>query len=270
MWLNYDQEYQEALKDPSFLAWRKKGAKYKAGNIVTVCAGIRPDSVIEIGCGTGDVLRELMSRSFAGTYTGTDISASALAAAGRNLGTGFCGSFISDAANLPLRDKTYSVAVLSHVLEHLDHPARAAQEASRVAEFVVAEVPTEKVATNWMRKLFFRRHYASASDAGHVQFWSPRSFVRFLQNECGFEILALQREAISKEEDFFGKQGTARVKPFVKHLLQNLLPGFLRIWIFTTHTTVLCRRLSRRAAVAASETAHAGQQERAHVGGFAA
>lgn len=270
MWLNYDQEYQEALKDPSFLAWRKKGAKYKAENIVAVCSGIRPDSVIEIGCGTGDVLRELMSRSFAGSYTGTDISASALAAAGRNLGTGFCGGFISDATNLPLPDNTYSVAVLSHVLEHLENPARAAEEASRVAEFVVAEVPTEKVATNWMRKLFFGRHYTSATDAGHLQFWSPRSFVRFLQNECGFEILALQREAISKEEDFFGKQGTARIKPFIKHLLQGLLPSFLRIWIFTTHTTVLCRRLSERTAVSANEVAHVVQQERARVRDFAA
>ena len=249
MWLDYEQQYRAALKDPSFLLWRRKGAKYKARNIVAVCAGISIQSAIEIGCGTGDVLQELTNHNFAGSYFGTDVSMSALTAARGKLGDKFCGGFVSDATELPLPDKTYSVAILSHVLEHLDQPARAAEEASRVADFVVAEVPTEKVATNWIRKTLLRREYASATDAGHVQFWSPRSFVRFLQKDCGLEILALQRESINKEEDIFGKRGLAKTKPFIKHRLQALLPPFLRIWIFTTHTTALCRRLPAGTAV---------------------
>jgi SAM-dependent methyltransferase len=266
MWLDYEQQYQEALKDPSFLLWRRKGAKYKAGNIGSVCKSISIRSAVEIGCGTGDVLRELMNLNFADSYSGTDVSMSALTAASARLGDKFCGGFVSDATKLPLPDRAYSVAILSHVLEHLDQPARAAEEAGRVADFVVAEVPTEKVATNWIRKTFLRREYASAADAGHVQFWSPQSFVKFLQNDCGLEILALQRQSISTEEDHFGKHGIAKAKPFLKHALQALLPAFLRILIFTTHTTVLCRGLSGGAVLAKKEPAQLDSPIRAQAG----
>jgi SAM-dependent methyltransferase len=266
MWLDYERQYREALKDPSFLLWREKGAKYKAGNILDVCKTISIRSAIEIGCGTGDVLRELMNLNFAGSYSGTDVSISALRAARGKLGDKFCGGFVSDATKLPLPDKTYSVAILSHVLEHLDQPARAAGEASRVADFVVAEVPTEKVATNWIRKTLLRREYASVAEAGHVQFWSLRSFVEFLQRDCGLEILALQRESISKEEDLFGKRGMAKAKPFIKHLLQALLPSFLRIWIFTTHTTVLCRPPSQKTAIAANDGPQVEHEAPVHAG----
>ena len=249
MWANYEQQYQRSLKDPSFVVWRKKGAKYKAGNIAAVCKGIAIQSAIEIGCGTGDVLHELADLDFASSYAGTDVSLSALDAAREKMATQYFCGFVSDAARLPLPDKSFTVAILSHVLEHLDQPARAAEEASRVAEFVVAEVPTEKVATNWIRRIVLRRKYDSVQEAGHVQFWSPRSFLRFLRQDCGLEILALQRESVSKEEDLFGKHGFAKAKPLIKHLLQFLLPPFLSILIFTSHTTVLCRRISVGAAV---------------------
>jgi SAM-dependent methyltransferase len=244
MWMNYEQNYQEAVKDPSFLLWRKKGARYKADNILAVCKGLPIESIIEIGCGTGAVLRELMNRGFARAYSGTDISAAALTAARKELGIQYHGGFVADAGYLPVPGRSFSVAILSHVLEHLNQPLRAAQEASRIAEFVVAEVPTEKVLTNWIRRNLLGRAYSSIEEAGHVQFWSPRSFVQFLRRDCGFEILALQRAKISKEEDLFGKKGMEKLKPMAKHALQSILPSLVLSWIFTTHTTVLCRRLA--------------------------
>ena len=242
MWLNYEERYREAVQDPTFLEWRREGARHKVDNIIAVCGGVRVESLLEIGCGTGAILRELANREFARSYAGTDVSAAALGAARRVLGEEYEGGFVADAGSLPLAAGSFSVAVLSHVLEHLEAPERAAAEASRVAGFVVAEVPTEKVLTNWVRRKIFGRTYSSIDEAGHVQFWSPRSFVRFLRESCDFEILTLRRATVSREEDLFGKQGLARWKPLAKHALMAVLPTFLRIWVFTTHTTVLCRR----------------------------
>lgn len=253
MWLNYDQTYREAVKDPNFLLWRKEGARHKADNIVAVCREICHDSVIEIGCGTGAILRELANRKFAHSYVGTDVSAAALGLARKEVGREFRGGFVADAAALPLSGKVFSIAILSHVLEHLSEPDDAAREASRIAEFVVFEVPTEKVFTNWVRTRIFGRAYDSIATAGHVRFWSPKSFITFLRESCGFEVLALQRAAISKEEDLFGRKGFSRLKPLVKHALQSILPDFLRIRIFTTHTTALCRRAQRTAEHATLE-----------------
>jgi SAM-dependent methyltransferase len=262
MWMNYEQNYREAVKDPSFLLWRKKGARYKADNILAVCKGLPVESVIEIGCGTGAVLRELMNRRFARAYSGTDVSAAALIQAREDLGSEFHGGFVADAENLPLSSNLLSIAVLSHVLEHLHQPMRAAQEASRIAEFVVAEVPTEKVLTNWIRRKVLGRDYSSIEEAGHVQFWSPRSFIHFLRRDCGFEILALQRAKISREEDLFGKKGLKKLKPLAKHALQSVLPSFVLRWVFTTHTTVLCRRLSVSTTASKRASIHEGNLER--------
>ncbi|HKS83436.1 MAG TPA: class I SAM-dependent methyltransferase [Candidatus Acidoferrales bacterium] len=241
MWLDYDERYRRVAGDPKFLLWRKEGARHKARNIAAVCEGLAIHSVIEIGCGTGAVLGELMDLKFASAYAGTDVSAAALGAANAALGREFRGGFVADAKALPVADKTFSVAVLSHVLEHLQDPAQAALEASRVADFIVAEVPTEEVLTNWVRQKILQRDYASIEEAGHVQFWSARSFVQFLHNQCDFEVLSLRRNAVSAKEDFFGKEGAKKLKPLVKHLIQAMLPSFLRIWVFTTHTTALCR-----------------------------
>jgi SAM-dependent methyltransferase len=261
MWMNYEQNYREAIKDPSFLLWRKKGARYKADNILAVCRGFPIESIIEVGCGTGAVLRELMNRGFARTYSGTDISATALTAAQIELGSEYQGGFVADAENLPLPTKSFSVAILSHVLEHLNQPSRAAQEASRIAEFIVAEVPTEKVLTNWIRRKMLGRDYSSIEEAGHVQFWSPQSFVQFLRRDCGFEILALQRAKISKEEDLFGKKGMEKLKPIAKHALQSILPSLVLRWVFTTHTTVLCRRLAVSMMAMKRGSIHEGNPE---------
>jgi SAM-dependent methyltransferase len=242
MWLNYEERYREAVKDPKFLEWRRGSARHKADNIIAVCDGVRVESLIEIGCGTGAILRELAGRNFARTYAGADVSAAALGAARNEMSGRFIGGFVADAGSLPLAAGTFSVAVLSHVLEHLEAPERAAAEASRVASFVVAEVPTEKVLTNWIRRNFFGRDFSSIEGAGHVQFWSPRSFLEFVREKCDFEILALSRTPVSRKDDLFGKRGVARWKPLVKHALMAILPSFVRIWVFTTHTTVLCRR----------------------------
>ena len=46
-------------------------------------------------------------------------------------------------------DKTFSVALLSHVLEHCENPERALAEAQRVADNVVVEMPSPLDITAW-------------------------------------------------------------------------------------------------------------------------
>jgi len=46
-------------------------------------------------------------------------------------------------------DKTFSVALLSHVLEHCENPEKALAEAQRVADNVVVEMPSPLDITAW-------------------------------------------------------------------------------------------------------------------------
>jgi SAM-dependent methyltransferase len=242
MWQDYQSSYREALHDPAFLTWREVGARRKAANIAHVCQGIAVESVLEIGCGTGAVLRELAALHFARKYAAADVSLDAIRFVEQSCSGFLDGAFVGQAGYLPFRDKTFFVAVLSHVIEHLENPFAAVCEASRVAKFVVIEVPTEHVLSNRIRTGILGKPYASADGAGHVQFWSPVSIEAFLTNDCGMQIVARHRDLLSRETEFFGKKGIKLAKPVMKEALKSVLPGRVYASLLTTHATFLCRR----------------------------
>lgn len=241
MWLDYEASYKAALHDESFLSWREAGARQKALNIMGVCRRIEVISALEIGCGTGAVLRELHAHSFAEAYACIDVSHSAV-----QFSRDACHSFspqayVGSAGALPFQDAAFSVAILTHVVEHLEDPVSALREASRVARFVVVEVPTEKVLSNFVRTNLLGRPYSSIADAGHVQFWSPRSIRIFLERECHLEVLAHRQDLISRETELYGKKGLGLAKALFKESLKTVLPGALYSRLLTTHATFLCR-----------------------------
>ncbi len=242
MWPDYESSYNAALRDESFLAWRETGAHQKALNIALVCRSIKVKSVVEIGCGTGAVLRFLHSRRFAREYACIDAAFSAVQFVRQSCKDFVQRAFVGLAGALPFQDTTFDVAILTHVVEHLDDPVPAIREASRVARYVVLEVPTEKVLSNMIRTKVLQHPYASIEGAGHVQFWSPKSIVAFLEKDCGLQILVHHRDLISKDTEFYGQRGLNLAKPIFKQTLKAVLPGAVYSRLLTTHATFLCRR----------------------------
>jgi SAM-dependent methyltransferase len=246
MWEDYDAEYRRSLEDAEFLSWRESGARKKAGNIARVCRELEIASVIEIGCGTGAVLRRLHAMNFAREYCCSDLSPSAV-----DFTVASCRGFrpravVGRADDLPFPDGSFSVAVLSHVLEHLRDPVAALHEASRIARFVVVEVPTERVLNNLVRTKLLLRPYASIALAGHVQFWSPSSIARFLTADAGLEILDRHRDLLDDEAADAAVGGDAASPPgakaLVKRVLKRALPASIYSRLLTTHAVFLCRR----------------------------
>jgi SAM-dependent methyltransferase len=242
MWQDYGTSYSDALKDEAFVAWREIGARQKALNIVRVCRAIKVQSAIEIGCGTGAVLRFLHTMNFAQQYACIDVALPAVEFVQTTCGDFVQRAFVGLADALPFQDAVFDVAILTHVVEHLNDPALALREASRVARFVVVEVPTERVLSNLIRTRVLGRPYASMAGAGHVQFWSPRSIADFLRRKCELQILAHHRDLISEEAEFFGKEGLNLAKPVFKQTMKAVLPSALYSRLVTTHATFLCRR----------------------------
>ena len=241
MWQDYEATYRGVLQDSEFLAWRELGARRKAQNILRVCQGIEADSVIEIGCGTGAVLRMLHTMNFAQTYGCIDLSPSAVRFTVETCKAITNRAIVGRADALPFRANAFSVAVLSHVVEHLDDPASALREASRIARFVVVEVPTEKVFSNFVRRRILHQPYPSIAGAGHVQFWSPSSIAKFLTQEAHLEILNRHQDPLGDEADSGAKDG-ASARVFVKRTLRSSLPVSVYSRLLTTHAAFLCRK----------------------------
>ena len=106
-------------------------------------AGLRPRTLVEIGCGDGALLAELGDRGLAPVLDGFELSPPAAELARARTIPGARRIEAYDGEHVPAPDAAYDLAVLSHVLEHVEHPAPLLREAARVAPAVLVEVPLE-------------------------------------------------------------------------------------------------------------------------------
>ncbi len=97
----------------------------------TVWGQAAPDTgadVLDIGCGTGALLRTLSARH-AGRLIGCDLSPEAVRGAATIEGVGACWA---DAISLPFRDAQFDLVLARHMLYHVSDVGSAIREARRV------------------------------------------------------------------------------------------------------------------------------------------
>ena len=175
---NYDEYY------PELSEWRELGATDKASNVRALCAGCARSTVLEIGAGEGAVLQRLADSGFGQRHYALEISASGVERIRqRNIASLVeCRQF--DGYDIPYDDRTFDLVVLSHVLEHVEHPRLLLNEAARVSRHLFVEVPLEH-----NRRL--PRDFVWDS-VGHINYYTAQT-IRLLGQSCGHEVVE-QRE----------------------------------------------------------------------------
>lgn len=221
---HYDQYYD----GPS--QWRRAGAVDKARNIVRLCDGLPVRSLVEIGAGEGSILQRLSEVSFARELYALEISASGVAAIEDREIPGLKECLRFNGGEIPYDDDRFDLAVLSHVIEHVEHPRALLYEAMRVARYVFVEVPLEDTAR-------LPRDFVP-DDVGHINFYSPRTIRRLLQS-CGLRVLRQETTNPSREAYVLrmGRRGIP-----VYYLKEYLLRLFPRVAtrVFTYHASLIC------------------------------
>jgi SAM-dependent methyltransferase len=162
-------------------AWRELGALYKARNIQAVCAGRSFASLLECGAGEGSLLLQLDRAGFCAEMHALEIAASGVAAIRRRAIPSVRSVLQFNGYSLPYRDKSFDLAVLSHVLEHVEHPRLLLRELRRVSRYLAVEVPLDYSPT-------VDRHIAHYLGYGHLNIFTP-ALLRFLLASEGFTIL---------------------------------------------------------------------------------
>lgn len=137
-----------------------------------------PATLLDAGCGEGFVAEALAARLPGVAITGVDVDDAAVAfARARSHGGVAYGVASLDA--LPFGDGAFDVVVCTEVLEHLAAPDRALFELRRVARrAVVVTVPREPI---FRRLLAVGMALGFSPDPGHVNFWTPAQFARWLR-----------------------------------------------------------------------------------------
>jgi ubiquinone/menaquinone biosynthesis C-methylase UbiE len=133
-------------------------------------------SVVEIGCGEGEVTKRIHRRW--SNVVAIDLPAPELRAEWQaQTGPSW---LHADAVKLPFSEDQFDVGVAIEVLEHLHDPVRGLDELARVARsHLIVSVPREPIFR--MGNLAALRHVrALGNTPGHFQHWSTRGFTRFV------------------------------------------------------------------------------------------
>ncbi len=226
----YRDHYAGYCPAPS--EWFRVGALAKVANLTALCAGVAHDSVLEVGSGEGSLLARVAEVGFAEELHAVDVSEPSIAAVASRGIPGLARASTYDGAVLPYEDQSVDLVVLSHVVEHLEHPRILLYEAARVGRHVFVEVPLED---HWRLPRDF------ALDAtGHINFYDARSIRRLVQS-AGLAVLS-ERVATPAREGLVFQHGPVggNARYWVKEWARRIAaPLATRIW--TYHGALLCR-----------------------------
>jgi ubiquinone/menaquinone biosynthesis C-methylase UbiE len=229
---NYDEYYGDDLTE-----WREMGAIDKVSNIRLLCASIIPSTVLDIGAGEGAVSQGLADCKFGQSHFAIDISASGVERIRNRKIPTLVESRQFDGYTIPYADATFDLAILSHVLEHVEHPRLLLNEAARVAGFVFVEVPLEH-----NRRLPANFVWDSV---GHINFYTAKT-IRLLVQSCGHEVLE-QRETHPARRQYLYRLGRKGIVAYLlKEWALRTMPSVAQS-LWTYHSSLFIR--SRPAAV---------------------
>lgn len=226
---NYEHYYEEGDSE-----WRRLGAIDKAENILSLCRDLPRASVLEIGAGEGSVLRRLSELAFGDELYALEISPSGVdAIKGKGIPQLMeCQLF--DGYSIPYEDDRFDIAILSHVVEHVEHPRKLLYEASRVAKYVFVEVPLEHT-------LRMPRNF-TFNEVGHINFYSSKT-IRHLVQTCNLRVIAQRTTNPSREVYTFQKGSRGLLNYCLKQSLLKASPRAARA-LFTYHEALICERES--------------------------
>jgi ubiquinone/menaquinone biosynthesis C-methylase UbiE len=137
---------------------------------------IPAESILEVGCGEGYILREL-SRSCKPQIPlfATDINDDCIKEC-RRLNSGVM-LLRSDILRLPFKENSVGLLICLEVLEHLKEPKKALLELRRVcSRYVILSVPNQPYFRigNFLRLRYIKR---LGNQDGHIQLWTAAEFI---------------------------------------------------------------------------------------------
>jgi len=227
-------------------AWLRYGAVEKATSVELLLArnGIHPKTLLELGCGTGAVIKECQRRKLASQFTAVDYSKEAIEYLASQSNDIHC--MAADITDPAFRlEQCFDVVILSHVLEHLEEPLQFLRAMRKNLRFryLVAEVPLEDLLASRIKNLFRDR---SSNRAGHVQFLAEPSLIEML-HAAAFQVKDTRRyvPVLSSEMAEFvcDRHHLSVFQALVKRGTASYLPRLLgSLWgrVYYAHCAVLC------------------------------
>ncbi|MEM7154969.1 MAG: class I SAM-dependent methyltransferase [Myxococcota bacterium] len=154
---------------------------------ITLVNQVRPESILEVGCGEGYMLDTLSKAGVTASLTGVDFSGPAIDDARQRLGTRAVLEQ-RDARELAADGRVFDLVMMLEVLEHIPEPEQMLPILEQLtSRYLLLSVPWEPMfrGLNFMRG----KHIGAwGNDPEHINHWGRRGFKRFVEQR--FRILA--------------------------------------------------------------------------------
>jgi ubiquinone/menaquinone biosynthesis C-methylase UbiE len=214
----YDTQYSDKTEE-----WRSIGAIGKVENILDLIKGFEFDTIVDVGAGDGNNLSLLEKNEVRSKLTAVEISDSAIEQIKKKHIAGLEEVIQFDGYTLPFKDKSFDLAICSHVLEHVEFPRMLLREIKRVSKMQVFEIPID-FSFNVDKKF---NHFNSY---GHINIYTPSLFNFLLLSE-GFEIIR-HKHALYRKEVLKFQHKRISLEYFViraKRFILKSIPALMKI-----------------------------------------
>jgi ubiquinone/menaquinone biosynthesis C-methylase UbiE len=225
---NYADYYAEGDSE-----WRWLGALDKAENVIALCSATPHRTVLEVGAGEGSVLKRLSDRGFGEELYALEISPTGIQTIVNKQIPQLKECRLFDGYDIPYENKKFDLAILSHVIEHVEHPRKLLYDAARVARYVFVEVPLEETARMKPDFVFDK--------VGHINVFTPKT-IRWLLQTCPLEVLDQMVTIPSKAVYLYRNRSWGGAHYYIKANLLKIFPR-LATSLFTYHSALVSRSL---------------------------
>ena len=244
----YNLAYQTQLDLQA--EWLRRGATDKVDSIQYPLENskIVPDTVLELGAGTGGVVQERERRGIGRNFLAVDYAEEAISYL-QSHATGIETRVFDITAPDFSLEGHFDLMILSHVLEHLEQPQPFLQAALKRIDYshLVIEVPLENLLGLRLKAIGKDR---TVNRANHVQFFTLDSFASLVRS-CGLRITDQRVYVPVVDRDMVrfvcaknGESGPGLViKLLTQHYLPRVLTPMWKRWYYA-HCAVLCESQS--------------------------
>lgn len=167
---NYDKFWE--IQNSENTLYAKFATDWKIKNLLELISPQSSESIVDIGCGSGALLEKVAAELKPTTISGIDISDKALSAARTEIK---CGIFIKSnlEKKLPFKDKSFDIAIVCDILEHVKCPKDLAKEAQRISKYTVFKIPLENAHYwNLLEKMGRYESVGGRHSSGHLYKWN--------------------------------------------------------------------------------------------------